>query len=175
MANLEIIQGDLTEQAVDAIVCPAHKHLSRGQGISAQVFAKAGGELVEACAAQSNCAVGEARITPGFGMPSRYLIHTVTPLWTGGDQWGGSELTQLRRCFESATALAMEYNLRSLAVPALGGGTNKFPQLMVAKVGLEVLNEQAGFFDRLVVVLRSNEAFSVWQNVQENLLESAFS
>ncbi|MCP5161249.1 MAG: macro domain-containing protein [Hahellaceae bacterium] len=166
MANIEITQGDITGLSVDALVCPAHKHLTRGRGLSDQVFDQAGPELVDACSSALDCPVGEARMTPGFHLPARWIIHTVTPLWTGGDQWAGSEAGTLRHCYESVLNLAKQQGLKSIAFPALGAGTNKTPHNLAAHIGLEMLHAYAASFERLIICLRSDEALSIWKETQ---------
>lgn len=172
MANIEITQGDITKLAVDAVVCPAHKHLTRGRGLSDQIFAKAGDALVQACQQEEDCAVGDARITSGFELPAHWIIHTVTPLWTGGDQWAGSEVGTLRHCYESVLNLARNNKLRTLAFPALGAGSNKTPHNLASHIGLEVLNAYADDFDRLIICLRSDEALGIWKETQRNFFSA---
>ncbi len=166
MANIEIVQGDITALTVDAVVCPAHKHLVRGRGLSNQLFEKAGAELALACQDYKDCALGDARITPGFALPARWVIHTVTPLWSGGDQWADAEAGSLRHCYEKVLQLAQEHRIGSIAFPALGAGTNKTPHHLAAHIGLDRLNAHADAFDRIVVCLHSDEALSIWKETQ---------
>lgn len=167
MSTVEIIQADITSMPVEAIVCPAHKHLTRGRGLSAQIYDQIGEPLVAACSAQPECQIGEARLTSAFSLPAKHIIHTVTPQWSGGDQWVGETLKQLSECYESVLSLAKEKGVRSLAFPALGAGTNKTPQPLAAHQALEVLQKHAPHFDRLVVCLRSENALQTWQETQQ--------
>ena len=162
--KVELLCSDLAALDIQAIVCPAHKHLIKGKGLSAQIFEAAGQEMVFACNALPGCPVGEARITPGFQLPAKSVIHTVTPQWTGGDQWGGADLRLLRKCYESVFQLAMEQGITEVALPALGAGTNRAPQIMAAKIGLEVVFEYAPKFERLVICLHSAQAYEFWHD-----------
>ncbi len=171
MAPLEIICGDITELQVEAIVCPAHKHLIRGCGVSAQIFDKEGDPLIRACKALDPCPIGEAVITPAERLPANYIIHTVTPLWTGGDQWGAIALQQLRQCYESAIHVARENQIRTLAFPALGAGSNKIPQPMAAHQALDVLEKYTDDFDRLVVCLFTEADRHIWEQTAEQFYD----
>jgi O-acetyl-ADP-ribose deacetylase (regulator of RNase III) len=150
----------------DALVCPAHKHLIRGRGLSAQIYDKGGEALVRECALLPECAVGDARISGAPGLPVRYLLHTVTPQWSSGDQWGAEALVQLRQCYESVLRLARENALQNILFPALGAGTNRFPHPIAAHQGLEVLREHLADFERVTVCLRTPAALADWQGVQ---------
>ncbi len=164
---IELMHGDITRLEVDAIVCPAHKYLSKGQGLSAQIHELAGPELAQACGQAEKCPAGHAVITPAFNLPCRYIIHTVTPLWTGGDQWGGATLSQLGDCFRNSLALAQQHQLKTIAFPALGAGSNRTPHAIVAHEGLEILQPAAAQFDRLIVCLSSAVALAEWQQTQQ--------
>lgn len=164
MSTIQLVSTDITEINAEAIVCPAHKHLIRGRGLSAHIFERAGNELVIACNALDDCPVGEARITPGFNLKAKYIIHTVTPQWSGGDQWGGSDLHLLRSCYDNVLRLAEEQGVKSLALPVLGAGTNRAPHLLVAKIGAEALKAKSAVFDELIVSVHSAQAMECWQD-----------
>ncbi|ABC28267.1 predicted phosphatase [Hahella chejuensis KCTC 2396] len=166
---IEFLCGDITELEVDAIVCPAHKYLSKGRGLSAQIFEQAGEEALEAaCSQAGGCKVGGACLTPGFKLPAKHIIHTVTPQWTGGDQWGGSDLHLLANCYDSVVRLALEQGVKTIAFPALGAGTNKTPQSMAAHEGLEVLVKYADSFERLIICLHWEAGLDTWRRTYED-------
>lgn len=127
MATIEFRVADITELAVDGIVCPAHKHLIKGRGLSAQVFDRAGEALAEECAHQDECAIGDACITKGYLLPAKYVIHAVTPMWSSGDQYGAKVLKTLSSCYENSLQLAKERHLKCIALSALGAGNNRTP------------------------------------------------
>ena len=165
MGQLQLICDDVLTIEADALVCPAHKHLIRGRGLSAQVYDRAGAALVSECSQLPDCPVGEARITSAPNMATHYLLHTVTPQWSSGDQWGTIALSQLRQCYQSVLALARERNLRRLLFPALGAGTNRFPHEIAAHQALDVLRASLQDFAWLTVCLHSPAALTEWRNV----------
>jgi O-acetyl-ADP-ribose deacetylase (regulator of RNase III) len=169
MDKIEFLVGDITSLDIEAIVCPAHRHLIRGCGVSAAVFDRASPALVLACSELSKCAIGEARITESFGLPAKYIVHTVTPQWSGGDFWGASTLDQLASCYQQVLALAANHNIRELAFPALGAGSNRMPHELAAKVGLNELSRRADYFERLVVCLYDQSTYRLWQHVWNDL------
>ena len=113
--------GDITALSVDAVVNAANGALAPGGGVCGAIHAKAGPELAAACAALGGCPTGEARITPGFRLPARYVIHVVGPFWRGGTA-GEPEL--LASAYRSAIHLAQEHELRSVAFPAISTGSS---------------------------------------------------
>ena len=169
---IDFICGDISQLEIEAIVCPAHKHLVRGTGVSAAVFDQAGPALVLACSELGECAIGEARITEGFGLPARYIFHTVTPQWSGGDLWGASTLDQLTACYQHVLALAANHNVQALAFPALGAGSNKIPHSLAAHLALKELGRRADYFRRLVVCLFDQSTCRLWQQAWEELQAS---
>lgn len=166
MARLRLICDDILTIEADALVCPAHKHLIPGRGLSAQLYARAGEALLSECSQLPECPVGEARITSAPNLPVHYLLHTVTPQWSSGDQWGGEGLLQLRQCYESVLALARERGLKRLLFPALGAGTNRFPHEIAAHQGLAELDAALQDFSMITVCLHSAAALGTWRNVQ---------
>lgn len=167
MTNVHLTCGDILTLSADALVCPAHKHLLRGRGLSAQIYDRGGAALAAACAQQPECAVGEARLTRAYGLPVPYLLHTVTPQWSSGDQWGAQALVQLRRCYESVLALARQKRIKSILFPALGAGTNRFPHSVAAHQALEVLCAQGEDFARLTMCLHTPAALAEWRRIQQ--------
>ena len=167
MGQLRLICDDVLTLEADALVCPAHKHLIRGRGLSAQIFDRGGEALVSECSQLPECPAGEARITSAPNLSVDYLLHTVTPQWSSGDQWGAAALVQLRDCYTSVLALARARGLQRILFPALGAGTNRFPQEIAAHQGLEVLHSAQVDFDELTVCLHSKSALATWQQVRE--------
>ncbi|WOX04141.1 macro domain-containing protein [Microbulbifer pacificus] len=166
MAQLRLICDDILTIEADALVCPAHKHLIRGRGLSAQVYDRAGAALVSECSQLPECAVGQACITSAPNLPVHYLLHTVTPQWSSGDQWGALAVAQLRQCYESVLALATERGLKRLLFPALGAGTNRFPHEIAAHQGLEVLHGVQQKFAMITICLHSEAALGTWRKVE---------
>ena len=173
MGQLQLICDDVLTIEADALVCPAHKHLIRGRGLSAQIYDRAGEALVSECSQLPECPVGEARITSAPNMATHYLLHTVTPQWSSGDQWGAIALSQLRQCYQSVLALARERNLKRLLFPALGAGTNRFPHEIAAHQALDTLRAARDDFALITVCLHSPAALSTWRQISERFRDSA--
>ena len=129
--------GDITRHAVDVIVNAANSSLLGGGGVDGAIHRAAGPELLEACRALGGCPTGEARITPGFRLPARCVIHAVGPVWAGGDQ-GEDEL--LAGAYRASLALAKEHDLESVAFPAISTGAFGFPLERATRIAIaEVL------------------------------------
>ena len=123
-ATLEAAQGDITREAVDAIVNAANSGLARGGGVCGAIFSAAGPELDGACAELGGCPTGDAKATPGFRLPARWIIHAVGPVWHGGDS-GEPEL--LASAYRRSLAVADEIGARSVAFPAISTGIYGYP------------------------------------------------
>jgi len=123
-ATLEAAQGDITREAVDAIVNAANSGLARGGGVCGAIFSAAGPELDGACAELGGCPTGDAKATSGFRLPARWIIHAVGPVWHGGDS-GEPEL--LASAYRRSLAVADEIGARSVAFPAISTGIYGYP------------------------------------------------
>lgn len=123
-SHITIEQGDITKQTVDAIVNAANNALWGGGGVDGAIHRAAGKQLLEACHQHSWCATGDAKITPGFNLPAQCVIHTVGPVWQGGNQ-GEDEL--LRACYRNSLMLAVQHEIQTIAFPAISTGAYGFP------------------------------------------------
>jgi len=128
-----VAQGDITRLAVDAIVNAANGTLLGGGGVDGAIHRAAGPELVAACRVLGGCPTGEARITPGFRLPARWVIHAVGPVWQGG---GAAEDELLAGCYRAALALAAGHGARTLAFPAISTGAYGFPLVRACRIAL---------------------------------------
>jgi O-acetyl-ADP-ribose deacetylase (regulator of RNase III) len=172
MSTLRIITGDITRHDSDALVCPANRHLLTGTGLCADIHAKAGPELQQACQTIGKCRAGEVHITEAYRLPQQYVIHAIPPLWSSGDSWGESEVELLKQCFEAACKLALAKGIGRLAFPAIGAGSNKIPHSLIAHVGLEVLNAYQDKFEELTVCLRTSRDRHVWEEAQQQYINN---
>jgi O-acetyl-ADP-ribose deacetylase (regulator of RNase III) len=130
--------GDITTLPVDAIVNAANGRLARGGGVCGAIFAAAGPELDRACAALGGCHTGDAKLTEGFRLPARYIVHTVGPVWHGGDE-GERELLGL--CYRRSVAVAAEAGATSIAFPAISTGIFGYPAADAAEVAVRTLQD----------------------------------
>jgi O-acetyl-ADP-ribose deacetylase (regulator of RNase III) len=133
MGRIEVLRADITKLDVDAIVNAANSTLLGGGGVDGAIHRAAGPQLREFCAGLGGCPAGEARITPGFLLPARHIIHTVGPVWHGG---GRGEPQTLAACYRSCFALAAEYGLSSIAFPAISCGAYGYPPDQAAEVAV---------------------------------------
>ncbi|RAO76864.1 O-acetyl-ADP-ribose deacetylase [Dyella jiangningensis] len=140
--SIQIITADITELNVDAVVNAANTTLLGGGGVDGAIHRAAGPELLQACRALPQvkpgvrCPTGEARITPGFRLPARYVIHTVGPVWHGGAH---DEPSLLASCYEQSMALALDHDVDSIAFPAISCGIYGYPPERAAPVALRSL------------------------------------
>ncbi len=134
--RIEIVEGDITALDLDAIVNAANKSLLGGGGVDGAIHRAAGPELRDACAALGGCETGEAKITPGFRLKARYVIHTVGPIWAGGER---GEDRLLASCYRNSFGLASEHGLASIAFPAISTGAYGFPPERAALIALRTV------------------------------------
>lgn len=146
MKKINVVQGDITRAQVDAIVNAANTTLMGGGGVDGAIHRAAGPGLYLACRKFNGCPTGEARITSGFNLPARYIIHTPGPIWHGGD---GNERQLMANSYRNSLRLAEEHGCRSVAFPSISTGVYAFPLELAASIALTTIRD---FLDTAAVV-----------------------
>jgi len=159
--KITVWQGDITTLDVDAIVNAANSSLLGGGGVDGAIHRAAGPELVARCRIIGGCPTGEARITPGYRLPARFVIHTVGPVWRGGDQ-GEPEL--LARCYRNSLALAEAQGLARVAFPAISCGIYGYPLEAAAAVAVHELRPAGSSLEEVLLVAFADDMARVYRN-----------
>ena len=171
--QIEITVGDITRQQVDAIVNAANTSLLGGGGVDGAIHRAAGPELLEECRTIGGCPTGETRITKGYRLPARWVIHTVGPVWRGG---GHDEEELLSRCYRSSLALAArpEYGIRTIAFPSISTGAYGYPIKQAALVAIDEVDHflaENDHFTLVTFVCFSPSAYDVYVETARGMLE----
>ena len=169
MTRIEIVKGDITTQKVDAIVNAANESLLGGGGVDGAIHRAAGPELLVECRSLNGCPTGEAKITKGYKLPAKHVIHTVGPIWRGGDN---NEEKLLANCYKNSLRLASENNIKSIAFPSISTGVYGYPIELASRIALAEIksfikaNKEMA---KVVIVCFGEEAFQTYQEAYKEL------
>lgn len=168
---IEVVQGDITTMRVDAIVNAANPSLLGGGGVDGAIHRAAGPRLLAACRDLGGCEPGQAKVTPGFNLPARYIIHTVGPVWHGG---GHNEDETLAACYRNSLLLAAEHGARTVAFPSISTGVYGFPIRRAAPIAMQALSDLLNRdtrVHRVTMVCHGASAYRVYDDARLDILD----
>ena len=169
--QIEVIEGDITTLAVDAIVNAANESLLGGGGVDGAIHRAAGPELLKECRTIGGCRTGDARLTKGYNLPAKYVIHAVGPIWQGG---GHHEDELLAACYRHSLSIALRERIRSIAFPAISTGVYRFPLERAASIAANEVDVFLGTypqFDRVIFCCFGPDATAAYQRAVDALDE----
>ena len=171
-ANIEIVQADITTLQVDVIVNAANRSLQGGGGVDGAIHRAAGPQLLEECRTLNDCMPGNAKMTAGYDLPARYVIHTVGPVWNGGDR---DEERLLANCYRNSLQIAAAQRLKSIAFPSISTGIYRFPVERACRIALrETLSflQQRSSLQRVYFVCFSDQDLTTYRNIYRELAQA---
>ena len=172
--RIQVIQGDITQQQVEAIVNAANTSLLGGGGVDGAIHRAAGPKLLAECRQLNGCATGEAKITQGYNLSAKWVIHTVGPIWKGsflGQEDSRPEDELLARCYRNCLEFTHEYPIATLAFPAISTGVYRFPKLRAARIAVREVRQFLvgnGAIELIVFVCFSDGDRAIYQKVLED-------
>lgn len=159
---LQVVRGDITKLDVEAIVNAANSSLLGGGGVDGAIHRGAGPQLLETCRRLNGCQTGDAKITPGFRLKARYVIHTVGPVWRGGE---ARERELLASCYRRSLELAVEHDVASIAFPSISTGIYGFPKHLAAPIAVDTVRTfpfAGSRLERVVLCCFGEEDFQIY-------------
>lgn len=172
LKRIQIIQGDITEQKVDAIVNAANRTLLGGGGVDGAIHRVAGSELLEYCKKIDGCKTGEAKLTPGYNLQANLIIHTVGPIWENGNN---NERELLAQCYRNSLKLAEGCKIKTIAFPAISTGVFRFPIKLAAQIAVTEVKRFLNVNDsieKIIFVCFSRDIFNSYQEAIKDIINS---
>jgi O-acetyl-ADP-ribose deacetylase (regulator of RNase III) len=163
---IEIITGDITKLKVDAIVNAANGTLLGGGGVDGAIHAAAGPLLQDFCRTLDGCRTGEAKLTPGFELPARRVVHTVGPVWKDGNHY---EKPLLKACYRNSFEVALQNDVCSIAFPAISTGVYAYPKAQAARIAVASMLEYEDRFERIIACCFSDSDAVLYRSVLQEL------
>tara|TARA_B100002052_G_scaffold157499_1_gene143542 strand:- start:34 stop:534 length:501 start_codon:yes stop_codon:yes gene_type:complete len=161
--NISVERSDITTLAVDVIVNAANRSLLGGGGVDGSIHRAAGPELLAACIDLNGCETGQAKITRGFKLPSKFVIHTVGPVWTGGEK---NEASLLSSCYTRSLSLACDHELATIAFPAISTGAYGYPLMKATQIAVEsVTNWQSVYPKNVIFCCFDNQTLNIYEEI----------
>jgi O-acetyl-ADP-ribose deacetylase len=160
--NIQVIEGDITKLQVDAIVNAANRSLLGGGGVDGAIHRAAGSGLLAECRRLGGCETGDAKATKGYKLPAAHVIHTVGPVWHGGN---ANENELLASCYRRSLDVANQLNVRSIAFPAISTGIYGFPRQRAAKIAVSEVLSYRGGIERLIFVCFDAETAGIYRGL----------
>ena len=169
MKRIQLYQGDITEMHVDAIVNAANKSLLGGGGVDGAIHRAAGPKLLDECRKLNGCETGEAKITQAYRLPARFIIHTVGPIWYGG-QIGEQE--QLESAYRNSLILAIKHNIKTIAFPNISTGVYRFPKQLAAEIAIQTVMdflEKDNSIDEVTFCVYDDENYDIYEKLMSQI------
>ncbi|OFX19019.1 MAG: O-acetyl-ADP-ribose deacetylase [Bacteroidetes bacterium GWA2_31_9] len=163
--KIELYKGDITQLNTEAIVNAANKTLLGGGGVDGAIHKAAGEELYNECEKLKGCQVGEAKLTKGYNLKAKYVIHTVGPVWRDGMQ---NETIHLENCYKNSLKLAVENNIKTIAFPNISTGVYRFPKLLASKIAVRVVKkviEENKSIEKVIFAIFDEENYTIYQEL----------
>ena len=169
--NITIIKGDITKLDTDAIVNAANEFLLGGSGVDGAIHRAAGPKLLEECKGLNGCPTGDAKLTRGYNLPAKYVIHTVGPIWSGGNS---CEPDLLASCYRNSLSLAKDNEFNSIAFPSISTGVYGYPFDEACKIAIMEIQKflsESGHETEVILVTHSQKDFDVYNSIYDDFKE----